>query len=392
MLQIGQEEIDAVAQVINSGKLFRYDPQSECERFEQRFADYVNAKHVCMTASGSLALTAGLGGLGIGPGCEVIVPSHTYMATATAVLAVGAIPVIVDIDESLTLSPTAFAEAIGPRTKAVIPVHMWGGVCDMEAILRIARQHRLKVLEDACQCVGGRYRDRGVGSLGHAGAYSFNYFKNMTCGEGGALATSQASVATRSRCMVDCCAYFWSGRRADAKPFASSGARASEFEGAALNVQLDRLPRLIDALRAIKRRVLAAVVGDGLAAAPAHDLDGECATQLLLQLPSAAQALAFAERAGGGIAARTGRHTYTEWDPVMARRGSFHPALDPFKMPQNKGCRMNYRMDMCPQSLDILARTTMFGLRPNGSTAEVDALIARIQTAKSTVLGIAAAN
>ncbi|MCG3147223.1 MAG: 8-amino-3,8-dideoxy-alpha-D-manno-octulosonate transaminase [Verrucomicrobiae bacterium] len=381
MLYVGQEEIDALAAVVRGGKMFRYDPASECGRFEQRYADFLGVKHVCMTASGSMSLTAALGGLGIGPGCEVIVPSHTYMATATAVLSIGAIPVIVDVDDSIMLDPEALDAAVGPRTKAVIPVHMWGAVCDMDAILKVARRHRLKVIEDACQCAGGSYHGHRVGSLGHAGAFSFNRYKNMTCGEGGALVTNDPRIAARGRCMIDCCSYFWSGRRADFKPFAASGARASEFEGAMLNAQLDRLPVLIARLRAIKRKVLAATVGGSLAAAPARDPDGECATTLFYQLPTATAALEFAQQAGGGPASRTGRHTYTEWDPILTRHGAFHPALDPFRMPQNKGCRMTYSKTMCRRSLAILDRTVLIGLSPNQTDAEIDELIRKIRKA-----------
>ncbi|MCG8507748.1 MAG: aminotransferase class I/II-fold pyridoxal phosphate-dependent enzyme, partial [Rhodospirillales bacterium] len=155
MYVVGQEEIDAIAQVIRSGKLFRYDDQSACERFERRYAADLGVKHFALSASGTYALAAGLIGMGVGPGDEVLVPAHTYMATATAVLAVGAIPVIVDIDESLTISPGAIRAAIGPRTKAVIPVHMWGAACDMDSIMQIAAEKDLLVLEDSCQGVGG---------------------------------------------------------------------------------------------------------------------------------------------------------------------------------------------------------------------------------------------
>ncbi|OPZ29501.1 MAG: UDP-4-amino-4-deoxy-L-arabinose--oxoglutarate aminotransferase [Lentisphaerae bacterium ADurb.BinA184] len=385
MLYIGQEEIDAVAAVVTSGRMFRYDKDGQCGRFERRYGEFLGVRHVCMTASGSSAIAAALSALGIGPGCEVIVPSHTYMASATAVLAAGAIPVIVDVDESITLDPQAFADAIGPRTKAVIPVHMWGTVCDMEPILRVARRRRIKVVEDACQCVGGAYHGRPVGSLGHAGAFSFNYFKNMTCGEGGAVASDDDKVMARVRCIIDCCGYFWSGRREDFKPFASNGARASEFEGAILNAQLDRLPGLIANLRAMKKKILAATVAGPLGAAPARALEGECATSLVYQLPTAAQALRFAELAGGTVTSRTGRHTFTEWDPILARRGAPHPALDPFRLPQNRGCRMTYSKKMCPRSLAILDRTVLVGLSPRWTPADVKALVAKVKGATAAV-------
>ena len=133
MYTVGQEEIDALTRVIEKGALFRYGVGDECDRFEARYAEYLGAKHFALAASGSNALVAAMIGLGLGPGDEVLIPAHTYMATATSVLAVGAIPVIVDIDESLTIDPKAVEAAIRPATRAVVPVHMWGAACDMAA-------------------------------------------------------------------------------------------------------------------------------------------------------------------------------------------------------------------------------------------------------------------
>src|SRR5580658_7507766 len=143
MYKVGQAEIDALTRVIEAGALFRYGVGRECETFEQRYAAYLGVKHFALAASGSNALAAAIAAVGIGPGDEVIIPAHTYMATATSVLTCGAIPIIVDIDESLTIDPAAVEAAIGPRTRAVIPVHMWGAACDMGAIMDVARRHKL---------------------------------------------------------------------------------------------------------------------------------------------------------------------------------------------------------------------------------------------------------
>src|SRR5690349_1193630 len=117
MYIVGRDEIDALAKVISTNALFRYGVGTECDRFEARYAKYLNTKHFALAASGSNALAAAMIGVGLGPGDEVIIPAHTYMATATSVLAAGAIPIIVDIDESLTIDPRAVDAAIGPRTK-----------------------------------------------------------------------------------------------------------------------------------------------------------------------------------------------------------------------------------------------------------------------------------
>lgn len=367
MYYYGQEEIDALANVIRSGVLFRYHEGSQCEKFESRYSNFLGVKHFSLAVSGSYALSAGLMGLNIGPGDEVIIPAHTYMATATSVLAVGAIPVIVDIDESVTISPKAIRAAIGPRTKAIIPVHMWGAACNMDEIMAIAEEFNLFVLEDSCQGVGGSYKGRKFGSIGHAGAFSFNYFKNMSCGEGGGLATNDPQVAERVRCAIDPCHYYWQGRTDSIKPFASNGARASEFMGALLNVQLDRIDGLISSMRREKKRIIAGTASLdnlGLRLSPMNSPDHDCATHVMYLLPNAEAANRFVEVFPAVIAGKTGRHTYTEWDQVLQHEGAFHPVLNPYNLIENRECRREYSRDMCASSLDILARTVMVPTDP----------------------------
>ena len=388
MYVVGQEEIDAVARVIRSGALFRYGAGSECDRFEERYAKYLGARHFALAASGSNALVAAMIGLGLGPGDEVIIPAHTYMATATSVLAVGAIPVIVDIDETLTLDPQALEDAIRPRTRAVVPVHMWGAACDMTAIMAIAERHNLLVIEDACQGVGGSYQGRKFGTIGHAGAFSFNYFKNMTCGEGGGVAINDDAVAERARCAIDPCHFYWHGRNDAVKPFAGNGARASELMGAMLNVQLDRLDGMIAAMRAEKKAILAGTASLdnlGLRAAPMNSPAHDCATQVMFTLPSADAANRFVQIFPSVIAGKTGRHTYTEWDQVLMGAGAAHPAMNPYLMPENAECRRTYSRDMCARSLEILNRTVMVPTHPHHSRQDIDDIIHNIGAAARIV-------
>jgi dTDP-4-amino-4,6-dideoxygalactose transaminase len=390
MYIVGQEEIDAVARVIRSGALFRYGDDGECSRFERRYAEHLGTRHFSLTVSGTYALTASMIGLGIGPGDEVLIPAHTYMATATSVLTAGAIPVIVEIDESVTIDPAAVEDAIGPRTRAVVPVHMWGAACNMDAIMDIAGRHGLLVIEDACQGVGGGYEGRKFGSIGHAGAFSFNYFKNMTCGEGGGVATADDRVAERVRCAIDPCHFYWQGRSDALKPFAGNGGRASELMGAMLNVQLDRLDGMIEAMREEKKRILAgtAHLGNlGLRPSPMNSPDHDCAAHVMYLLPSAEDALRFAALMPSVIAGRTGRHTYTEWDQVLMRQGAGHPAMNPFTMAANEGCRMTYSKDMCRRSLDILARTVMVATHPLHDDRHIEDTIHNIEVAARAALG-----
>ncbi len=386
MYKIGQEEVDAVAKVLLGGQPFRYMKGGECSRFEARYAKYLDVKHVLMTASGTNALTAGLQALQIGPGDEVIVPCHTYMATAVAVLAAGAIPVIVDIADTLTLDPDALEAAVGPRTRAVIPVHMWGLPCDMNRIMDICKRHKLLVIEDACQGVGGGYEGRKLGTIGDMGAFSFNFYKNMTAGEGGAIVTNDPALMQRAQCGIDCCSYYWTGDQKQAEHYISNGARATEIAGAILNVQLDRIDSMIKAMRRQKKRILKETADTGLLPARLNSIDHECGTHTMFTLPSVAQAEAFAAAAGCGIAGKTGRHVYTVWHAILDHKGGHHPSLNPFLMPENKECRMDYSPQMCEKSLDILNRTVMIGNHPDRKRDEVTALIRKLRNAAKEVL------
>ena len=390
MYIVGEEEIAALTKVLREGKLFRYGIGAECDRFEERYAKYLGVKHFALCASGSNALAAAMMAVGLGPGDEVLIPAHTYMATATSVIAAGAIPIIIDIDESVTISPKAIEAMIGPRTRAVIPVHMWGAACDMDAIMAIAARRNLIVIEDSCQGVGGGYKGRKFGAIGHMGCFSFNFYKNMTSGEGGGVAVNDERLAKRVRGAIDPCHFYWNGRDEEEKPFAGNGARASELMGAMLNVQLDRLDGMVAAMRAEKKKILTGTAqfsNLGLKPAPMHSPDDDCATQVMYTLPSAGMASRFIEIFPSVIAGKTGRHTYTEWDQVLIGAGAAHPAMNPYLMPANAECRKTYSKDMCASSLDILNRTVMVATNPRHGEQEIADMIHDIGIATRVALG-----
>jgi len=384
MYRTGPEELEALRRVLDSGKLFRYGIGGECTRFEERYARRLGVGHCVQTASGTNALTAALIGAGIGPGDEVIVPACTYMATPIAVLAAGAIPIIVDIDESITIDPKAVEAAIGPRTRAVIPVHMWGLPCDMDAIMAVANRAGLIVVEDACQGVGGAYEGKMLGTMGLLGAYSFNYYKNMTCGEGGGVATNDAAVAERARCAIDPCHFYWQGQEDGLKPFAGAGARASELMGAMLNVQLDRIGGIVASMRENRRRLLDDTRGLsnlGLRQSPLNSPDHDCAAQLIFALPDAASASRFASATGGVVAGKTGRHTFVNWDQVLTQEGAHHPAMNPYAMPENAGLRRDIPDGFGESSLRILERSVMIPMDPDHSEEDLETLSHNIRLA-----------
>ncbi|MFH1567906.1 MAG: DegT/DnrJ/EryC1/StrS family aminotransferase, partial [Gemmatimonadota bacterium] len=319
MYRIGEAEVNRVRRLIESGRMFRYGKGGECSQFERDWARYVGAKHARLSRSGTSALYTALVGLGVGPGDQVIVPAYTYMATALAVLGAGAIPVVADVDESLTLSPKDVERRLTPHTRAIIPVHMVGLPCDMARLMAVARQHDLLVLEDACQAVGGGYRDRKLGSIGHAGAFSFNFFKNISCGEGGIFVTSSPAVCDRGSVAVDCCSFYWNPE--EDRPelqFAGHNFRASEFEGAILNVQLGRLEGILTRMREHKKQVLEAGKEAGHRSIRNHSLDHECGSHAGFLFKTEAEARAFAtglqrQKVGAFLPMDTGRHVYTRW-------------------------------------------------------------------------------
>src|SRR6185436_15136397 len=151
-----------------------------------------------LTSSGTSALTTALASLGVGYGDEVIMPSFTFVASFEAVLSVGAVPVMVDIDDTLTLNPDAVRRAITPKTKCVMPVHMCGSMADMEVLQSICKENNLILLEDACQSIGASYKGKMLGTIGDAGTFSFDFVKTMTCAEGGVVMTNYEDIFIKS--------------------------------------------------------------------------------------------------------------------------------------------------------------------------------------------------
>lgn len=389
MYRIGEEEVEEVRKVLLSGHLFRVGEGveghlHEVDRFEQEWARLIGTEYaLCMAGGGTAALICGLVGMGIGPGDEVIVPGYTWMATATAVLAVGAIPVIAEVDETLALDPEDVRRKITPNTRAMVPVHMVGRPANMRALLDIAREHGLMVLEDCCQADGGSYDGRRLGSWGDVGAFSFNYFKIISCGEGGALTTNDRTLYERALVFHDGGAAFRPYAKELGIPiFVGIQLRADEVMGAILRVQLRRLDGILSDLRHIRKRFeqeLADV--PGLRIAPNNDPDGDCGVVVAFQFESERSARAFTEQTGGWLPIDSGKHVYSNWEPLLAKRIMHHPDMNPFNHPRNQGLRMNYTPDMCPRTLDILSRTVFISLHPDWSEEEVTRRIGRCRDA-----------
>jgi len=231
-------EIDkAVLGVLASGS---YILGEQVKAFEKGFAKYLGVKHVIGVASGTDALHLGMRALGIGHGDEVITVSHTAVATVAAIAMTGATPVLIDIEpDTFTIDPTKIEQAITKRTKAILPVHLYGNPANMEAINWISKNRNLMVIEDCAQATGGKYKGKRLGSIGNIGCFSFYPTKNLGCfGDGGAISTNNHKVAKKLRLLRQ---YGWEKRYISS--IHGFNSRLDEIQAAVLNVKLKYLDR-----------------------------------------------------------------------------------------------------------------------------------------------------
>jgi 8-amino-3,8-dideoxy-alpha-D-manno-octulosonate transaminase len=251
-----------VNDVLETGILMRYGfdgPRKgvwKAKELEQQICSRFGSKYAHVLSSGTAALTTAMAALGIGAGDEVIMPCFTFVASFEAVLSVGAVPVMVDIDETLTLGTQAVRKAITPKTKCIMPVHMCGSMADMDALQAICKEHNLLLLEDACQSIGATYKGKSLGTIGDAGTFSFDFVKTMTCGEGGVVLTNNEDVYIKAEGYTDH-GHDHKGvdRGADLHPFLGYNFRISELHAAVGLAQIKR----VDEFLAIQKKNHAAL-------------------------------------------------------------------------------------------------------------------------------------
>ena len=386
MYRIGQEELNAVARVIETRALFKINKSGQDAMFaEEEMKEKFGTSRALLMTSGHAALTSALIGMGIGPGDEVIVPAYTYIASAMAVVAAGAMPVIVEVDDTLTLSPKAFEAAITKNTKAVIPVHIQGFPCKMDEICEIAEKNGIKVLEDACQADGGSFGAKRLGTIGDAGALSFNYYKIITAGEGGALLTDDKTIFERALIYHDSSAVAYFGDQlsgVETDLFCGNEYRTNGISAAILREQLKKMDDIISDLRRNKKYVMDAI-SDVCEFVPSNDINGDCGTTIAIKFDSAEKAAEFAASEGisGTVPINTGKHVYKNWTPIMTKKGALHPLMDPFKMEANRDIVPDYKDDMCPFTLDILSKVVYIRVNPDWTKERMDEKIALIRNA-----------
>jgi 8-amino-3,8-dideoxy-alpha-D-manno-octulosonate transaminase len=365
-MELGDEEAEAAARVIRSHNVFRYygvgAGPHEVETFEHEFASHFRTSHALCLNAGSSALICGLIGAGVGPGDEVVIPAYTWNATANAVVAARAVPVLAEVDASLTLDPEDVRRKVTPRTKALLPVHMRGAPADMDALTAIASEHGLALIEDVCQAAGASFRGRRLGTFGDAGAFSLQFNKIITTGEGGVMITNRDDLYDLAIDVHDCAG---SVRRGIGLPrFAGWNFRASEIQAAVARVQLTRLDGLLERMRA-KQAYLAERVSQlpGLTLRRGNDAAGDagiCLVAFADKAELAAEAVA-ALRLEGVEAMRIydpevpDLHVYPYWQPIFE-------ALADAGLPPPE----------CPQTLALLERAIHVDVSPLNDEQDLD--------------------
>ena len=248
----GPEERKEVNDVLETGIMMRYGfdgPRKgiwKAKQLETLISEKLNCGYTQLVSSGTAALTTAFAALGIGAGDEVIMPTFTFVASFECVLSVGAVPVLVDVDETLTLDPAAVRRAITPRTKCIMPVHMCGAMADLDALAAICKEHKLVLLEDACQSFGGSYKGKALGTIGDAGTFSFDFVKIVTLAEGGAVVTNSKELYTKLDGYSDHGHdHAGADRGADLHPFLGYNFRISELHAAVGLAQVRKLDQFI---------------------------------------------------------------------------------------------------------------------------------------------------
>ena len=366
---IGAEEKQALLEVIEAGYLFRYGSpdnpafKAKVYNLEQEVAKLVGVHYGVAVNSGTTALQVALSGLGVGPGDEVIVPGYTFIASMSSVIYARAIPILAEVDRTLNLDPDDVRRKITPRTKAIMAVHMLGNPARLNELKAIADEHRLLLIEDCAQAFGASYQGRMVGSIGHAGAYSFNIFKTITAGDGGMVVTDDEASYRRFFGFHDQGhSPMRMGVEVGKRPFVGLDFRMTELTAAVLLAQLGKLDTILSHLRANKRRFKEAIADlPGLEFREITDPKGECATLLTVFLPGEEVARKMAKALGTKVVADSGWHVYSNMEQILEKR-TITPEGCPYTCPYYKGGEVKYWKGMLPQTDALLARAINIGI------------------------------
>ena len=371
-LEIGEEEKKQVMEVLDRKYLFRYygpeNHPSKVREFELKFAEKVGAKYALAVNSCTSALISAMVACGVGPGDEVIVTGYTFFASCASIVAAKAIPIVVEIDETLTMDPSDIEKKITPATKAILVVHMRGVPCDMDKIMAIAKEHNLIVIEDVAQALGGTYKGKFLGTFGDCGCYSFQYHKIITAGEGGMIVTNDERLYDRCMSYHDTAACWrpdrFAEQRYEGELFCGVNYRMSELTGAVLLAQLGKLDRLLSLMRRNQKVIIDQIKDTkGIKLRPVNDPEGDVGICIMFYLNDKDKVQDFAEalKAEGVNAAGVFNsgipdwHIYAHWKHVLEQKTPTTEGC-PWTCPYHKGEPVEYSNDMNPKTLEYLGR------------------------------------
>jgi len=385
---IGEEERKEVMDVLDTGVFMRYGFDAarkghwKARQLEEALQERLNVRYAHVCSSGTAAVSSALAASGVGAGDEVILPPFTFVADPEAVLLAGALPVFVDIDDTLCLDPQAVEQAITPRTKAVLVVHMCGSMARIDELVEVCRRHEVTLIEDNAQALGGTFHGKALGTFGESGILSFDYVKTITCGEGGAVITDDPRVYELIDAFTDHGHdHRGKDRGADEHEHIGANFRISELHAAVGLAQLRKLDRILEIQRKNQRFFI-----DGLADVPhvrfrtVPDPEGDSATFLTFFLPSeeeareAAKELAAARVDGCFYWYDNNWHYHRKWDHIKQLRS---PGL----LAVLKAGWLSGLTDLnMPHSDAIMSRTICMQIKLSWSKDEMAERLARMRS------------
>jgi 8-amino-3,8-dideoxy-alpha-D-manno-octulosonate transaminase len=378
---IDEDEVEAAVRVLRSRSLFRYygvNLQKEVDIFEAEFSKHLGVRYTRAVSSGTGALQTALSALAVGPGQEVIVPAYIWVSVLGAVVNHGAIPVLADIDETFCLDPAEVEKRISPKTTGIIIVHMSGAPGDVEAVVKVAKQHKLWLLEDCAQCNNGSVHGKKVGTFGDMGIFSYQMNKNMTCGEGGGVVTNNELLFQRAHACHDMgYARDENGRLIfDRLELCSwgMGYRLDELRAAILRVQLKKLPeitagmhrskyRIREALQKFPRVQLRKIVdpeGDTGCFLITTYADADCAKRVNQAL-RAEGIVTSSQGISDVVMTDWGLHLYTN-NVSLVNKTSVDGRGFPWKLAENRELVHDYSKGACPKADSLFERSILIAI------------------------------
>jgi 8-amino-3,8-dideoxy-alpha-D-manno-octulosonate transaminase len=392
----GIEEKKEINDVLETGILFRYNHDAQrnniwkAREFEAEVKKVTGATFAHAVSSGSTAVSCALAAAGIGAGDEVIVPPFTYIASVEAVLFAGALPVFAEIDESLCLSAAGIKAALTPKTKAVMLVHMCGGMAQMDEILKVCKEHNLTLIEDAGQAFGASYKGTSVGLFGKTGCYSFDFFKIATCGEGGVMVTNDEQAYKNADSYSDHGHdHVGSNRGMEQHPVIGFNYRIGEINAAIGLAQTRKVPFIREKNREHKSLLVSELSKiPGVSFSTLADPSGDSATFLNMFLPDTEAAKRVVEefnKAGvGGFNYWfiNMYHFINQWNHLKDLKSAAKLPIHVLGAPQD------YNNLHLPKSQEVVGRLISFGIRCTWTKEEVKALAGKISVCVEKALAV----